>query len=216
MASLIDLTGQRFGHLLVLVKTVKPANVRNTRGQWLCRCDCGNEVRIESASLRNGPTKSCGCQHDNMIRLSKTIHGHSTKGTRSSTYNSWAGMLTRCRNPKSAAYKYYGARGISVCDRWLVFETFLTDMGECPRGKSIDRINNDGDYEPANCRWATRAQQASNQRKRLNPVTRLKGIRQRYNGRFEARINQQYVGVFDTVDEARDAIEKALKGVVMQ
>jgi len=96
-------------------------------------------------------------------------HGHRPKyGKTSPTYNSWRDMKRRCHNPNRKAYKNYGGRGIKVCDRWMDFVNFLEDMGECPEGLTLDRINNDGNYEPGNCRWATRKQQVQNRRDQKN------------------------------------------------
>ncbi len=96
----------------------------------------------------------------------RAIHLHALRDEHSPTYGTWATMLSRCRNSHFHKYKDYGARGITVCDRWLTFENFLADMGERPKGRSIDRINNDGNYEPGNCRWATPQEQRQNQRPR--------------------------------------------------
>lgn len=95
----------------------------------------------------------------------RLIHGHTIAHRPTATYRSWASMMARCRNPNDSRYRYYGARGIKVCERWLVFENFLTDMGERPEGLTIDRIDGDGNYEPSNCRWATRKVQARHHRK---------------------------------------------------
>jgi hypothetical protein len=144
-----DLTGQRFGSLVVM----ECAGVRGN-AQWLCKCDCGNEAIVNGNRLTGGNTTSCGCYRVNIT----TKHGMH----RSGTYTSWCKMLTRCTNPNDVAYARYGGRGIAVCERWLRFENFLADMGERPPGTTIDRKENDGNYEPSNCRWADRATQNRN------------------------------------------------------
>lgn len=148
----LELAGQRFGMLVAEgVSHVDPGgNV-----QWCCRCDCGREYVCGGSSLKAGATRSCGCWH----------HGHRRCGTGSPTYYSWSSMRRRCLNLEDSAYAAYGGRGITICERWDIFENFLVDMGERPRGTSIDRIDNDGDYEPGNCQWATSAQQNQNQRR---------------------------------------------------
>ena len=161
----IDLTGQKFGRLVVVGDSEK----RSARGHvlWSCHCDCGNDVVVRADNLLKGGTKSCGCYQKEMgILHGKVIkHGHSAKATRSRTYVTWQTMKARCLNEKSTSYKNYGGRGITVCDRWLhSFENFLEDMGVRPDDTSIDRINNDGNYEKGNCRWATAKEQAYNRR----------------------------------------------------
>lgn len=152
-----DLTGKRFGRLLVLCRY----GSTNARGRnWKCLCDCGNIQYSTTSRLVNERTRSCGClRREQLARLSRT-HGMSE----SRAYHIWCGMWTRCTNAATKDWKNYGGRGISVCSRWEHFENFLLDMGEPPDATSIDRIDNDGNYEPTNCRWATAKQQQSNRR----------------------------------------------------
>src|SRR5262245_44169457 len=158
MPTLVNITGQRFGRLVALHRA---GTTKNGKAVWLCRCDCGNELTADGSNLRNSNTQSCGClQHEKVTQLS-TIHGAAKRGSLTRTYISWAQMLQRCRDTKR---KNYGERGITVCSRWSSFENFLTDMGERPPGLSIDRIDNDGNYQPDNCRWATPKEQRQNQR----------------------------------------------------
>jgi len=145
---LIDLAGKRPGRLEVLFYV--------GGNRWVCVCECGARVVVLGASLRKGRTKSCGC----LARERATKHGMS----RSRAYGIWKAMMQRCYNPNCSAYAYYGGRGIIVCECWHSFVNFLIDMGEPPPGLSIDRINNDGNYEPTNCRWATPSEQNQNRR----------------------------------------------------
>jgi hypothetical protein len=155
-AGRLDLLQQRFGRLIVVAFSHLDSR---GFGNWHVRCDCGNEKIVCGTDLRKRTTKSCGCWR----REIKTTHGH-TIGGFSPEYESWRAMLDRCENPNATGYKYYGGRGIVVCEEWHSFENFLRDMGLRPPGTSIDRIHPDGDYEKQNCRWATASEQRRNQR----------------------------------------------------
>lgn len=157
MGKLVDLTGKRFTKLLVIKRV---ANDKSGNPHWLCKCDCGNYKVIQGGNLRSGHTKSCGCLQKERVQT----HGMSTIPE----YQVYYAMISRCYNSNNQAYKYYGGRGITVCDRWLSsFISFLNDMGKKPGLLyTIERINNDGNYTSDNCKWATAKEQAGN--KRLN------------------------------------------------
>lgn len=154
----LDLTGQRFGRLVVLDKETQR---RGTLVMWRCRCDCRKEVSAAALRLRNGQKQSCGCLHDEMAVARLTKHGM----THSPEYMNWQAMRQRCLDPNSESYRYYGGRGIRICARWDSFENFYADMGPRPfPGATVDRIKSEGNYEPDNCEWATRAKQTKNRR----------------------------------------------------
>lgn len=153
----LDITGVRYGSLVA----VSPAE-KSSRGQavWLCNCDCGLQKEIRLSSLRSGESLSCGCRKL-LSNEDTTTHGLS----QTAEYKAWTAMKGRCGDPSHSSYKNYGARGISVCQEWITFEGFISSMGMKPDPSlTLERRNNNGNYEPSNCYWATRSQQNSNKR----------------------------------------------------
>lgn len=151
----VNRIGMKYGRLLVIGDAPNVGAVT----RWTVRCDCGTikVIRTNTLTPKHNATKSCGC-----YERKEYLKKHGMSGT--ATYRTWQHMLQRCYNKSLRGYKWWGGRGIRVTKRWHKFENFIADMGERPPERSIDRINNDGNYEPGNCRWATRQQQRANQR----------------------------------------------------
>ena len=157
---MIDITGQRFGH----------HQGSDGHFHWLCLCDCGKTAIVSGTKLRTGYTQSCG--HWKQDGSHHRTHGESA-ANETPEHRVWRAMLRRCRSPNATDFERYGARGIKVCERWHSYENFLADMGRRPSDEhSIDRINNDGNYEPGNVKWSTRQEQAQNQRPRQRAARR--------------------------------------------
>ena len=146
MSRFEDLTGRKFGRLIVIER-----DVTSRRTKWICKCECGNIKSVQATHLKSGATTSCGCYQKEKAKKANTKHGY----TGTSLHHRWKAIIQRCNNPKAEKYKDYGARGITVCEEWLKFENFLE--WSLKNGYSddleLDRIDNDKGYEPSNCRW---------------------------------------------------------------
>lgn len=167
--------GDQFGRLTVIQKGPR---TRDGHITWVVMCECATVKRVRANNLPR--QQSCGCIVAEIsaelgrridFAARNLVHGHAARGQESPTYRSWYAMLNRCRNPKDSGWRYYGGRGITVCDRWEPkrgggFANFLADMGERPEGRTLDRIDSDGNYEPQNCRWATQEVQMLNRKPR--------------------------------------------------
>lgn len=160
-----DLVGFRFARLLVKGR----ANIRASHGaHWVCLCDCGNQSVVRGNALKSGRIRSCGCLQRERARevgRAKVVHGYARAGYEHPLFFRWCSMRARCANPNNTAFKYYGAQGVRVCERWNDFGAFLRDVGMPPSPRhTLDRIDPTGNYEPTNVRWATPEVQRANRR----------------------------------------------------
>lgn len=207
MGKYIDLTGQRFGRLVC----VKDAGRNNNGGVlWKCICDCDMVVVVSNGALRSGGTVSCGCLRKEKTLKSSTTHGMSN----TPTYHTWVGMIQRCTNPNSPDYHYYGARGVKVCKHWLKFDNFFKDMGERPKGLTLERKNTNGDYNLSNCKWASWVEQNRNRRLSKHNKTGIIGVhfrlkRNKYEVRIKTNGKNIYIGSFTELRDAAEARKQA-------
>lgn len=162
MAKTKNYTGTRSGRLVF----IEPIDKMPTRGwRWLAKCDCGNTLLIEPSRTNGGNTKSCGCLKMDVLLARVVTHGQSRGGSNRKTYARWLSMRKRCSAQQGRHredWSNYAGRGIVVCERWSTYLNFLADMGECPDGMTLERVDVDGNYEPENCRWATQTDQSLN------------------------------------------------------
>jgi len=165
----INLEGKVFNRWKVL----KKENIKLSQAMWLCECECGTRRVVNSSSLRNGKSKSCGCWSVEWAKKgrNRVTHGHAKIGKTTNIYKLWLGIKKRCFNLKCKSYKYYGGRGISMYKEWITsflsFKEYMEkNLGNRPYGYSLDRVNNDGNYEPGNLRWATQSMQNKNRKSR--------------------------------------------------
>lgn len=162
MSKFLDLSGRTF-YRWTVISSDPSQTCRPSQRKWLCRCECGTERETRARFLVHGLSRSCGCLNRELIVAKVSTH----KMYKTPEHMAWLNMKARCCNPKHPSFSHYGGRGVKVCDRWVVsFRDFYDDIGPRPTpAHSLDRIDNQGDYEPSNCRWATKMQQSGNTRR---------------------------------------------------
>lgn len=199
-----DKTGEVYNDLTVLYKTQAGSRKHCKKERWVCRCVCGDERDYQIDNVISGNSKRCVvCRRNNRI-----VHGEGVRTKKkSSTYNSWLSLKDRCRNSNNDHYHNYGGRGINYDPYWEEYTNFLKDMGQCPSEYSIERIDVNGDYCKANCKWATRAEQSYNRRKDPRNTSGVEGVSFRKDtGKWAVYIDKEGVrtrgGCFDTKEDA--------------
>lgn len=197
-----NLVGRIFGRWRVVSFDVSI----NYKPKWICICECGRSKSVTSVKLKSGESKSCGCLSREITRLRSFRHGMSHKRE----HNIWCGLVSRCSNSSVHNWKDYGGRGISVCERWLGddgFENFSSDMGPCPHNGTVERRDVNGNYEPDNCYWATRKQQARN--KRNNVMLSFNG-RTQCASAWAEEIGMSYPTIIQRITILKWSVEKTL------
>lgn len=199
--------GSEVGRLTVL----SCVGVKSGNNYWNCICECGNILEVKASSLNSGLKQSCGCKYRQSRKSCGTTHGLG----KSTTYNSWTAMKQRCYYPKGDYYHLYGGRGIKVCLEWRdSFSTFYKDMGERPKGLTLDRLDSNGDYSKANCKWSTPQEQSRNIRYKKEGkdtpmgVSWHKGVK-KWQANIGVDNKSLYLGVYTTKDAAIAARKKA-------
>lgn len=209
MSKVIDLTGKRFGRLVVINRC---GSDKHQKALWLCVCDCGNDRVAATGNLRSGQSVSCGCWMREKVSINNSKHGL----TRTSEYSTWQGMIQRCTDPNAISYKNYGRRGVRVCDRWLKsFNNFFEDMGPKPTPKhTLDRKDNNKGYSPDNCKWATRLEQSINKRLSKQNKSGHSGVvwnkkLSKWVARIAVNKTRTHLGVFENLEMAIEARKQA-------
>lgn len=221
MPCFIDRTGVVYGELTVLSCTQRASRNPRKQTRWLCECSCGFITDYQSSNLTSGNSSCCmRCRGENAV-----IHGNARRGVKkSNTYNSWHSMKSRCDNVLCDHYENYGGRGICYTEEWGSFEIFLRDMGDCPEGLTLERVDVNGGYNKNNCKWATRAEQSYN--RRINPknISGVEGVNLRKDtGKWAVYIDKEgtryRLGCYDSKEDAilvRREAEVALYGKIKE
>jgi hypothetical protein len=202
------LTGKKFGKLTVLEKV---ENKKQEKTKWLCRCDCGKTKIIRGSSLTSGNTKSCGCYAKELVKTNFSTHNLA----KHPLYKIWANMKSRCENHKNINFSNYGGRGIKVCEEWQEFKPFYdwAISNGYEKKLNIDRINNDGNYEPKNCRWVSPKVNSSNKRNNINFTYKNKTLCLK---EWAEELNLDYILLYNRIIKRKWNFEKAIKTPIME